>query len=405
VILRTKDEMERSNVRIRVEPPQPRPKVTQQAAARLGPDTWPILIYTISRFAIYLVAGLDVLITHRPFAAELSLYDGQWYMKLAAHGYPAHALHAKSTLGFLPLYPLVIAGLAYPFSFSSSPLLVAALTTSFAGGLITAILIRRLATVWWGEQTARRATLVFCLFPGSIVFSLAYSECLTLPLVLGCLFALREGRWAWAGVLAGLATAVEPAAVILIPVCVAVSWRQGALHGWRDRRARRSLLAPLLAPSGIATFAVYLWYRTGTPFASYEAQHYGWHQGDPFALLSQPIARRLLAHPSTLPGHLLNLSLWNGLLGSVFLMFALVALARARYELTPGVLLWAAGVGALTLWSVMSLTNARMLLIAFPAVLIWARRLSGRRFTVFLGAEVGLFVIASGLTLGGLMLP
>jgi len=36
-------------------------------------------------------------------------------------------------------------------------------------------------------------------------------------------------------------------------------------------------------------FAGYLWYRTGTPFASYDAQRVGWHQGDPITLLGQPI--------------------------------------------------------------------------------------------------------------------
>jgi hypothetical protein len=61
--------------------------------------------------------------------------------------------------------------------------------------------------------------------------------------------------------------------------------------------------------------------------------------------------------------------------------------------------------GVLTLWSVMSLTNARMLLIAFPAVIVWARSLSGRRFPVFLGAEAILFAAASGLVLAGHMLP
>ena len=104
-------------------------------------------------------------------------------------------------------------------------------------------------------------------------------------------------------------------------------------------------------------------------------------------------------------GHLLNPSLWNGLLGSAFLLFSLTRLSRVRHELTPGAFLWTCGVGALALWSVMTLTNARMLLIAFPAVIAWARALTGRRFALFLGVEVILFLFASGLTFTGLMLP
>jgi hypothetical protein len=246
---------------------------------------------------------------------------------------------------------------------------------------------------------------MFCLFPGSVVFSMAYSECHTLPLVLGCLLALRSGRWLTAGLTAALASAVEPAALMLVPACLLVSIREVRAFGIRDRLARRSLLAPLLAPAGLGLFAIYLWFRTGTPFASYQAQHDGWHQGDPVTLLRQPVAEAMLDNPGTILGHLANPSLWNGLLGSVFLACALVALARYRHELSPGVLVWTAGVGVLTVWSVMSLTNARMLLIAFPAVIVWARRFGGRRRLAFLAVEAALFVLASALTLAGLMLP
>jgi hypothetical protein len=401
VQLRSQDELETTAVGLRVAPPLRRPAVTGRAPAWLRAARWPAAIYAGSRLVILLLAWLDMLITHRPLGAELSLFDGQWYLKLAAHGYPAHPVAGKSTLGFLPLYPLAIRGLA---ALGPSPL-AAALILALTGGLIATLLVYRLASIWWGEPTARWAVLMFCLFPGSVVFSMAYSECLTLPLVLGCLLALRSGRWLTAGVTAGLASAVEPAALMLVPACLVVSIREIKTFGIRDRLARRSLLAPLLAPAGLGLFAVYLWHRTGTPFASYQAQHDGWHQGDPFALLGQPVAERMLDNPETILGHLANPSLWNGILGTVFLACALVALARFRHELSPGVLAWTVGVGVLTVWSVMSLTNARMLLIAFPAVIVWARRFGGRRRIAFLAVETALFVLACTLTLAGLMLP
>jgi len=382
--------------------PLPWQTAVHRAIAWLKTSGWPVLVYVSSRLAVYPVAGLDALITHRSLAGELCVFDGQWYLRLAAHGYPDQALHVKSTLGFLPLYPLVIRGLASVFA---TPPLGAALLVSFAGGLVAAVLVQRLAALWWGERTARRAVTVFCLFPGAVVFSMAYSEGLTLPLVLGCLLALASRRWLAAGVLAALAGLVEPAAVILFPVCLVVAWRHITVSGWDDRAARGSLVAPLLAPSSLAVFAVYLWWRTGTPLASFEAQHYGWHQGDPLALLGQPVARRMLDHPLSVFGYLVNPSLWNGILGTVFLVAALVMLVRVRHELTPGTVLWTCGVGAMTLWSVMTLTNARMLLLAFPAVIVWARCLSSRRFAVFLGVEAAVFLFASGITLAGLMLP
>jgi hypothetical protein len=191
----------------------------------------------------------------------------------------------------------------------------------------------------------------------------------------------------------------------LFAVCLAVAWRHITVSGRGDPAARRSLLALLLAPSGLVAFAVYLWWRTGTPFASYEAQRYGWHQGDPVTLFTQPVTGRILDHPLSVLGYLDNPSLWNGLLGTVFLVVSLVELFRVRHELTPGTMLWTCGVGAMTVWSVMTLTNARMLLIAFPAVIVWARCLPSRRFAVFLGAEAAVFLFASAITLAGLMLP
>lgn len=387
---------------VSVAAPIPWQTATYRAPVWLRAMAWPAGVYLFSRLAIYLMAGVDALVTDRPLPTVLTLFDGQWYLKLASHGYPDQVLHAKSTLGFLPLYPLVIRGLT---DASHTSLTAAALAASFAGGLVAAVLVQRLAALWWGEQTARRAVLVFCLWPGTVVFSMAYSECLTLPLVLGCLLALASGRWLTAGLLAGLASAAEPAAVILFPVCLVVAWQQISRSGWSDRAARRSVLAPLLAPAGLAAFAGYLWWHTGTPLASYEAQHYGWHQGDPLALLGQPVTARIIHHPVSVFGYLQNLSLWNGVLGTVFLIVSLVVLTRDRRELTPGVLLWTYGVGVMTLWSVMTLTNARMLLIAFPAVIVWARYLPRRRFALFLGVELAVLLLTSGLTLAGLMLP
>lgn len=363
----------------------------------------PVVVYTGSRLLLVTVAGLVSLAGHREFASGFFLFDGQWYLRLAEHGYPDLPLRTQSTLGFLPLYPLAVRAVAWALAL---PLRLAALVTSFLGGLAAAILVQRLATSWWGERAGDQATLVFSLFPGSIVFSMAYSECLTVPLGVGCLLALRSRRWAVAGLLAGLATAVEPMALVLVAVCLAAAGREVRSHGWRDPAARRSMVAPLLAPLGIGGFALFLWAWTGTPFASYFAQHYGWHQQDqPLALLALPLAQHLLGHPHELITQLFSWNILNGLLGGVFLFCSIVVLVRGRRELTPGALVATAGVAAVTLWSVLTPPNARMVLVAFPAVMVWGRRLSGWRLGVYVTAEVILLLLASALTFSGHMLP
>jgi hypothetical protein len=355
----------------------------------------------LSRLILLAVAGIVALATGRSLGSELSLFDGRWYLRLAQHGYPSHAVVGQSVLGFLPGYPLAMIAVSRLLFL---PLAAAGLVISFGGGLTAAVLVRRLAASWWGEITARRAVLLFCLFPGSVVFSMDYSEGLTVPLALGCLLALRSRRWALAGVLAGLAGTVNSAALVLIPACLIVAVRHLAAAGWRDRPACRSLLAPVLASSGIGAFAVFLWAWTGTPFASYQANTTGWHTGLT-AVLSQPLTHHLAAHPADILGYLSNLSLWNGVAGTVFLGFSLVALYRYRHQLSPGVMAFTCGIAVITLWSVMTLPNARLLLIAFPAVIVWARRLPARRFPLFLGTEILVFVLASTVTFAGLMLP
>lgn len=364
---------------------------------------WPVAVYSASRLLVLAVAAAVGLATHHPIASELFRYDGQWFLRLAEHGYPAAPLHTQSTLGFFPLYALVIRGVAWA---CSAAVPQAALVISTVGGMVSAVLVQRLATAWWGQDAARRATVAWCLFPGTIVFSMAYSECLTVPLALGCLLALRSRRWWAAGLLAGIATAVEPVAIVLAVICLIAAARQVRAHGWRDPAARRSLLAPLLAPLGIGGFAVFLWVWTGTPFATYIAQHYGWHQqSEPLAFLTLPIVQHTVAHAAQVAADLLTWNVWNGVLGGAFLWCSIAALVRGRRELSTGALALAIGIGAVTLWSVMTPPNARIVLVAFPAVMVWGRRLPGRWFGVFAAVETLVLVLMCTLTFSGHMLP
>jgi hypothetical protein len=58
-------------------------------------------------------------------------------------------------------------------------------------------------------------------------------------------------------------------------------------------------------------------------------------------------------------------------------------------------------VGVLALISANLTTNARILLIAFPAVLVFAYRCQNRGYAWLMGATAMLLVITSALTYGG----
>jgi hypothetical protein len=271
---------------------------------------------------------------------------------------------------------------------------VAGLIISAAGGLVATLLVQELATGWWGEKAGRRAAVLFCLFPGSVVFSMIYSEGLLLPLAAGTILALERRRWVLAGALAALATTTEPDALAIIPVCLVAA--AFAIH---RRREWRALLAPLLSLTGVGAFAIYLWAHTGTPLATYHTQHYGWgEKTDVFALVHQ--ARSLadeisfahFNHPT------INLNLVAGLAGAVFLAVAVVLLIRRGRGISVEAVVWTAAIGFLAVTSEFVPPNPRLLITAFPAVVVFARVYRGRWLPILNGV---LLIALSYLTFYG----
>jgi hypothetical protein len=348
---------------------------------------FPILVYLGTRVALLVMALIESYVRHHPFTHELSNWDGLWYRELANKGYPHYPYHSQTTLGFLPAYPLLMWPLAHLIvltgALSSIPtaMSVAGMIISGIGGLVATVLIQKLAAGWWGERAGRRAVIIFCLFPGSVVFSMVYSEGLAIPLAAGCILALQRKRWVAAGVLAGCATAVEPDAFVLIPVCAASAllelWRRGL---W-DRAAWRSVIAPLLSVSGLVAVACFLWAWTGTPFASFQAQRYGWKEKtDPFALvhLTQRLAEQIsFSHFDQPP---IDMNLVVGFFGAVFLAVLLVLLARSWRTVSIEALIWTAGISFLAVTSEYVPPNPRLLFTAFPAILVLARYVKGKAF-------------------------
>lgn len=363
---------------------------------------WPVCVYGISRLLLVLLGVGDSALQHWGLASELSNWDGVWYLALAEHGYPTHVSHLQTTLGFFPLYPMLMWLVAHALDL---PMVAAGLVVSALGGLVATILLERLATRWWDAATARRAVVVFCAFPGSVVFSMVYSEGVLLPLAMASLLALANKRWLLAGILAGLATAVGPDSVAIVLACAVASAAEIRRRGVRDPAARRSLVAPLLSPVGIGAVGAFFWAWTGTPFANFDAQRYGWgERTTPFALwrevktLSQEIS---LSH---FDYHLVNLNYVVGLAGAVYLVYALVLLAGQRRAVAPEALAWTLGIAFLSVTSQYTPPNPRLLITAFPVVAVLAYRVRGRRVAWLVGANVVLLLGLSAITYVGIAL-
>jgi hypothetical protein len=367
-----------------------------------------IWVYVGTRVLLVAVALFDVAFRHGSFVHGLAAnWDGGWYRAVATDGYKHQVLHNQETLGFFPLYPLLLWLGSAPFAEHSEILasIIAGLVISLIGGLIATLLIQRLASGWWGESAGRRAAVLFCLFPGSVVFSMVYAEGIMIPLAIGCILALQNRRWLLAGVLAALATASEPEAAVLIVVCAASAARELYRRGWRDPRARRSLLAPLLAPLGLIGVLAFMWSWTGSPTAYFTTQHYGWKER--FDLLALPHLAIKLAHDISF-AHFnhptINLNWPVGLIGAVILVVLLALMLRIRGTISLEAWLWTLGISFIAVTSEWVPPNPRLLITAFPAVIVPAYYLRRRAFGWLLFANGFLLVVMSAVTFVGVTL-
>ncbi|MDA8367558.1 MAG: hypothetical protein M0Z62_11475 [Actinomycetota bacterium] len=239
----------------------------------------PIGIFVASRLGTLMIAGAVAYAKQQPLSKSLIVWDSGWYLSIARSGY-AHSVPAtfgnpaQTNLGFFPLLPLLvrITHLVTGLSINRS-----GLVTTFAVGLVAAVAVWWLVRDVYGDSAADRGTALVFFSPGAFVLSLVYTEGATIALVAFALLALRHRRWLAAGLLAGVATAADPVATAAVVPCAIAAYQAIRLRGeWR------ALLAPLLAPLGIGTFFLYLWFYTGSPLEWFNAQRHGWQGGSYF---------------------------------------------------------------------------------------------------------------------------
>lgn len=347
----------------------------------------PIGVYLAARMVVFVALwSASRLVPSTGLATMVLAWDGGWYLETARDGYPTdveivQGKAVQSTIAFFPLYPLCIRAVhgAFGLSYQAAGLLVAGLA-----GVVAVVLLRALLDRLWGSEAADRGVVLFCFFPGALALSLTYSEALMLALTIGCLLALASRRWVGAGVLAALATACRPNAIVLVAACGWASFT--AIRAGRDWR---SLSAPLLAPLGFVAFQAFLWAHTGTADAWWRTQRDGWGER-----LSAVATWDKIAEFSGAP--LVDVNITVAVAGVVFLAVSTVLLVRARPPAT--ILVYTAGIVLLALLSQTLGPRPRFILTAFPLVAVIGRWLRGSTFTLVVGCSatvLGSFAIVS----------
>ncbi len=326
--------------------------------------------------------------THNSIVADLTTWDGAWFLRVVRHGYPAHLPMvgghvAANPIAFFPLLPLVVRGLD---SLGFDPG-VAALVLSGVTGATAVVAVGSLAHRMAGDAPARRAALLFAVFPGTFAFSFVYSEGIVVTCVGFGLVALIDRRWWSAGVLGAVATAASPVALAFVVSC---AW-SGGRAAWVDRRPG-PLAAPLLAPLGAGAYMVYLWAHTGTPNAWRLTERGGW-TSYPSVVYPFRIVWTFLRDPMapTLTGQIL-------LAGTVVAVLGVVLMVQERQPV-PVLLYGFCALGAAAVSQPVGL-RPRFLMLAFPLVIALGTRYRGRTHRLLVALSVVLLVLLTVLETG-----
>jgi hypothetical protein len=234
-------------------------------------------------------------------AAPAARWDASWYLVIAHYGYrPELFPFTSQRAAFFPLYPLGLRGISW---LGAPPILAGVLLSVLALGfalygihrlttleLATAPALARLGS----GEVARLAVLVTAFAPMAFFFSAVYSESLYLALSVGVFWFARQGRWAWVGLLGGLAAATRSTGLVLaLPALMLYLYgpRQDRppdlarrVRSLRPRyRLRRDVLWLGLLPAGLALYMGYLAVAGGNGLSPFHAQQvWGRHFAGPY---------------------------------------------------------------------------------------------------------------------------
>lgn len=235
----------------------------------------------------------------RPMIDVLTSWDGKWYLDIVRSGYPRDVPSnvtyniAEARAAFFPLFPMLARAADAVLPFGD---VAAVLALNHLLGLIAVVLIGVLAARMFGDRVGRTAAVLAAIFPGSFVFSFAYSEALMITLAAATLLMLHEREWVAAGVLAAFTTAARPNGVAIVVACAVA-----ALLAIRERHEWRSLIAPALAPLGFVAFQLYVGVHANEPAVWFRVQREAWGEGASFGWTAVKNTASAIIHPVTSP--------------------------------------------------------------------------------------------------------
>jgi hypothetical protein len=198
-------------------------------------------------------------------------WDAIWYLKTALEGYATPRQAA-----FFPLLPALIK----VFSFIIKDAAWAGLVISNTAGFISAIFLYNLTLKYFTKKAAVYACLIFAAAPTALFFTSIYNEPLFLALSCAFFFVLSEKKWLAAALLAAFATACRATGVFFVIPFAAVYFTAGR----ENFRPVKLMIYLLIMLSGILSYMVFLYIKSGDPFLFVKAQGILWVSRAGFAV-------------------------------------------------------------------------------------------------------------------------
>ena len=286
-----------------------------------------------------------------------SRWDAFWHLTIAYFGY-GYVSGSQSNLAFPPLFAALMKGGAALIGkdADADAYLVGGLIIANVSLLVALIALRDLVRAQHGDDVARRAVWYVLVFPTTLFLSAVYADSLFLACAVGSFALARRGRWWLAGLAASAALLARVYGLALMPA-LALEYFVAARG-----RMRADILALGLPLGAFAAWLGYQYWRFGDALAFMNAQStWGRRLAPPWQTVADFFDPQGLTAASRTP---LDLAL-----AAVFL-----ALVVASWKVaTPGQALYATLFYAAPLFSGTLQSEARYVLLLFPAFIVVAK--------------------------------
>lgn len=228
------------------------------------------------------------------FWDAMARHDSGWYRSIARFGYE-YIPDAPNSLGFFPLYPMIVRFVGSGFGGWKGSYYLAGIVVAWVAFLASAPVLYRLARLDLDDASARRSLLLLVVFPFAFFFGVVYSESLYLLLAVSAFYGARTKRWWVVALAGGLAATTRVNGILLVPSLAWIAW-VSTKADWAARvRAGVSLAA---IPLGVAVYSAYVYWLSGDPFEWYQTiTRWDYHPGGPPWAPLLALTRQLVRRP------------------------------------------------------------------------------------------------------------